>query len=368
MDNKIPNQQIGLWIDSLVNTLGVKEYAPREQYIKLFQQGETQKCIESIADYLGLPIKIELTFIPRWSISTSRSGERFRSTNIVQADSNGQGNHGITAQVTIPSWLPAYGSPTLKDIRIRVKVSDDCQSQPDSFVAIMAHELSHILLGTLSHPEKDNEFFTDLTPIVLGFGSIIGRGREVSETTVSGNIRTTHTTKYGYLTDDQFAFARNKIDGLLVSYANRKNNLLKKLTVTKQHLKVLQRKRAEFKESLSLLDKNTSRRIKANDGEQIVRMHQTGYLDQCVKISTKCEGFLSKAEPQIKQIILHTKNTHLIIKKVEDELTILEKELASLLKGLAYDLKILRRNSPFFHRMKFLFAAWYNPAAPTKLE
>src|SRR5439155_7935618 len=98
---------------------------------------------------------------------------------------------------------------------------------PETAITILAHELSHVLLHSLRHPERESEVFTDLVPLVLGFGEIVERGRTVESVThESGGTRTT-TTTYGYLSDRDFSFAVGRVRSLLSERAKRKLQLLK---------------------------------------------------------------------------------------------------------------------------------------------
>ena len=85
----------------------------------------------------------------------------------------------FTAQVHVPGHMPLYGSKELEGLLVKVSVSDNCLENPDTFVAVMAHELSHVLLKSIRHPSRWNdEIFTNIVPVVLGLGRIIKEGRK----------------------------------------------------------------------------------------------------------------------------------------------------------------------------------------------
>lgn len=72
----------------------------------------------------------------------------------------------------------------------------------------MAHELSHVLLDSLRHPDRDSELHTDLVPLVLGFRACVRTGRKEVQSTMANDGRLqTQTSIYGYLTDKQFEYA-----------------------------------------------------------------------------------------------------------------------------------------------------------------
>ena len=355
MENRVSNSEINTWINDIVTTLGIKEPAPCEKYAILLNRGATKDCIQSIAAYLGLPVKIELTFVARHSRASTTSG--FVSKDLVQTDSHGRGSNAITAQVSIPSWLPLYGSRDLRDYPIRVKISEDCQDHVDSFIAVMAHELSHIVLASLSHREKDNEWYTDLTAMVLGFADVTKHGRRVSETTTSGNQQITHTTTYGYLSDGQFAFAYDKIVRLLEDRVNRKKDLLLQIKGLNRDLARSNKMLRNFKEFGACLDKNTAQRINAKDGLRIVQFHQPGYANEYEKVLNSTEKAVAGSEQPISEITHHTKTTGVFMQKKAEELKQVKSTLSSLSKTLAEDVKVLKRNVPLLYRLK-RFLIW----------
>ena len=355
MENQVSIEEINSWINDLIGTLGVKEYAPRAKFAALLKSGATKECIEGIANYLGLPVKVDLDFVHARSRATGFDhNDGFQSTTLVHTDSRGRGNEGITAQVSIPSWLPPYGSPNLRDYSIRVKVSEDCLYYPDSFVAVMAHELSHIVLAALSHPEKDNEFYTDLTAMVLGFALITKRGRLVSVVRTSGNQQITQTTTYGYLSDSQFEFAYERIAGLLEGHLKQKKELRRQLNTLRKNWARSKKRFADFREFRACLDKNVGRRINAKDGLRIVQFHQPGYADEHAKALDSVEKAVAGSEQPVLEIVHHTKTTTALMKKRAEELARVQVTLANLSRNLTEDVKVLRRNLPLLYRLKRL--------------
>ena len=359
MDNQVSIEEINSWINDLTGTLGIKEYAPRDKFVALLRSGATKECIEGIANYLELPIRVDLDFVHTCSKANGfdHNSDGFQSTTLVKTDSRGRGNAGITAQVSIPSWLPPYGSPSLRNYPIHVKVSEDCQDYTDSFVAVMAHELSHIVLASLSHPEKDNEFYTDLTAMVLGFALITKHGRRVSVVRTSGNQQITKTTTYGYLSDSQFEFAYNKIAGLLKGHLKQKKELRRQLNTLKKDWARSKKKFADFREFSACLDKNVGRRINAKDGLRIVQFHQPGYADEHAKALDSVEKVVAESEQPVLEIVHHTKATTALMKKRAEELTRVQVTLASLSQNLTEDTRVLRRNLPLLYRLK-RFLIW----------
>jgi len=60
MNSKLDNQYVSNAIDELISVLGIKERIPLETIRKPFHAGNIKECIENIANYLGLPIVVNL--------------------------------------------------------------------------------------------------------------------------------------------------------------------------------------------------------------------------------------------------------------------------------------------------------------------
>lgn len=199
------NEEIAIALDGLISCFGVKEDISPDALYDLLEKNDTEGCVQEIARLLELPIRISLSYVPK--DYRPDNANSFRSSSLSKTDWTGRGTEGIIAQVSIPPHMPMYGTSSFQGYSISVRVSENCSSHPETFVAIMAHELSHVLLAALMSPYKDSELHTDLVPIILGFRDAVRMGRKRIESTTSGNTTTTHTTTYGYLTDSQFEYA-----------------------------------------------------------------------------------------------------------------------------------------------------------------
>ncbi|MFW6116346.1 MAG: hypothetical protein ACOC6F_01340 [bacterium] len=149
-------------------------------------------CVQQIATELGLPVHINLSYVPEDFRPGDLDG--FVTTALVDTDRSGGGTQGIIAQVSVPQDTPMFGSSRLKVYPIQVRISENCREHPHTFVAIMAHELSHVLLASLWSTHRDSELYADLVPIVLDFGDYVRHGRKRVETWSSGRATTTETT------------------------------------------------------------------------------------------------------------------------------------------------------------------------------
>lgn len=240
MYDSLSKEYIDKTIDDLVEVLGVKEEIPKKELITIASAKKPRQCIEKIAMHLGLPVHIKLSPVPK--NYKQESNKRFETRQLSKTNSSGKGTGGIVAQVFIPEHLPSYGSLQLKGYPIAVRISENYFEEPETFITLIAHEMSHVLLNSLWHPMRDNEFYTDLVPIVLGFGKIIDSGRKI-ETPES-------ITTFGYLTDKQYNYSREKIDQILEEYKSLKTMLLEKARLIQDFIEDLKNDLMQFEKLL----------------------------------------------------------------------------------------------------------------------
>ena len=206
-------------VDELEDFFGVREPVSANFLGRLHAAGQLESLIAAIAKEMKLPVAFKLSVISK--------DTRFQSHYLARTDRSGRGMEGIEAQVAVPSNLPLFGSAELRRYPISVLITPAFRTAtPETAITILAHELSHILLHSLRHPERDSEVFTDLVPIVLGFAEIVQRGRTVSSVTYDGEVTHTTTTTYGYLSDADFSFALRRVNSLLSQRQESKVNLL----------------------------------------------------------------------------------------------------------------------------------------------
>lgn len=260
-------------VKTLFNSIGIKENVSDSQLWELFNRGKIEDCIEKIADYLGLPIKVRIAY-----------SSSFETKQIVETDEVGKGKGGITAQVFMPDDLPFYGTKALVNLPISVKLTGNIKEHPDTFIAIMAHELSHVLLRVLRNKEKENEFYTDITAMMLGFNEIMKRGRETIEINQNADsfhtTTTTRTTTYGYLDKDQFWIAHDAIAKLLQINREIMQQLIEQYKNSKKQLEEIKGDISKFKKYLNFLDTHLKQKMKAEDIKKIIEFHQLGYIEE----------------------------------------------------------------------------------------
>lgn len=361
MENEISNEYIENAINELEKFFGVKEPVLSKDIFLSIRSGKVKDAIKLIARQFGLPIDINITNVPN-DYRSQNDGNQFHSTHLAKVHQHGSGSEGITAQVTIPGSLPFYGSSALNGYPINVKISDNCTEHPVVFAMIMAHELSHILLYSLSHPKKENEFYTDLTAIMLGFQNIFKNGRKITTTEeepgfMSTTIRT-QTTTYGYLTDNQFNFVRNKIDSILRETRNSKKNFSKKIVNYERLLSVYKKNNFKFAKFLDYLYKNHDKKITGEDGKKIVLFYQPGYIEDRNIIVKNNEEKREKMRTLYDKLFYYANRDTLkkYNKEIEDIISYLKKKLYSLRD----DVKAMRKYVSIFYRLKINLNVFFN--------
>lgn len=354
----IDNKYIKNAITNLANVIGVKENVEKHVFTTLISEGKVKESIGLIANYLGLPVKINLSYVPKGYRADSTNN--FDSTCLVKTDWRGRGTSGITAQVYIPSNLPLYGSPSLNNFPITVKISEDCAENKETFIAVMAHELSHIVLASLRHPEKDNEIYTDIASLMLGFSGITQEGRKVVNSTQNGYTIETQTVTYGYLSDEQFSFAIIHINEIVSRYKTQQNSLKDKINVLECNLGKGRKMIADFQGCLAYVDKNLNRKVSQADGYSISSFHQVGYTDDFRQAIAKTENDLKRFNSFVKSLSqCCNENIFNRSKQYEENFSRVSGELDLKYNKLKDDIKILKRYVSFGYKLKSFFKVYF---------
>jgi len=354
MNNQISNSFIRNSISQLINIFGIKEDVHTAELTALLNKGNVKQCIKKIALYLGLNINIELSYVSKdYNLNNA---SKFDSNNqITKTDWRGQGIGSITAQVAVPESLPLYGTPSLTNYPIRVRVSEDCKEYPKTFIAVMAHELSHVLLHSLHNTRWDNEIYADLTPMILGFINVVGNGRKVTEETNYGIFRESTTTTYGYLTDSQFDFACGIIREKLGKYRQKKQKVLKQTTKIRKLLSSIEKNLFKFKKYLEYLDEHHDRTIKGQDISKIVQFHFPDYSRKYEEAITDGKERLVEIEGLCKNLIHYTESVLRELQDYDRKLKSLIHNLVLVSCSLRKDTKVLSRNVSFVYLLKVVF-------------
>ncbi len=360
MENEIRNDYIEKALNELIPTFGTREFIDHEKLITLIGSRKVKEALKGIALYLGLPVEINISYVPKgYRPSSSSAFGGFQSTHLVKTDQHNRGVGGITAQVSIPSNLPFYGTPGMVNFPINVRLSEDCAENPATLISVMAHELSHIVLNSMWHKEKENEFYTDLTAMLLGFASIMKTGRKLVKTSsfTDYGTTTTHTetTTYGYLSDENFNFAFNKIEEVLNQQKSAKKELLKKLEHFKKQLSKTKKLPQYFEEYLGYVDKNLHQKISPEDGQKISAFHQAGYTENFDSVIRKNEASLENFFKFIENLKIYTAGNIETMQKYEAQLKSASEELVKHGFLLRKDVDVLKKYIGFFHGLRSIF-------------
>ncbi len=350
MFERIGNGVISSEIDELVDCLGVKEEAPLQDFLGPLRKQDVQGCVQAIAGHLGLSVRVSLSYVLKGANSSSTSG--FRSSELVNTDWTGRGCGSITAQVTIPPALPMFGTRDLDGYPIQVRVSENCSKHPETLVAIMAHELSHVLLESLRYGQHYTELRADLVPLLLGFRGVVQRGRKIVRQTTNGNVTSTHTTSFGYLTDSQFAFAYSKIKDILRRHQLKKNHFLELISQAQHKLKKAVQNLETFEDYLKYLDAHPPRRMRVADAQSVVRFHVRDYNKEWKDCIADTVASLKKADGFIQPLKHYTSNAAEQVKKRTQGLELTSERIGQVMKAIIEDVKISRKYVGFLYRTK----------------
>lgn len=346
----LDNAAISRALTELEATVGVRPDAPWGD-IAFTLRKDVRQAVSMIASHMGLPIDVRLRILPAGYRPGATDG--FRSTALVELDEAGNSG-GITAQVTLPSSLPAYGSAAMKGYPIEVLISEEATKEPFAFAAVMAHEFAHVVLYSLRHPKKEDEFYTDLTSMLFGFSDVVKRGRCITKQTSerSGNMVITHTTKtkYGYLSDENFYFAFPKVR-ILAQSANDADaefsaRFKKAFLLTAQAETAL----SDFEIFLKELDARPPGSMSSEDGVRVVSFHEPGHLDGYRKHCATRRVVLAGLERE--KPVRWTLAAFDRAKRIQAELEDVDRDFRANTNGLHDEVGILRRNSRLLFRLR----------------
>ena len=351
MFDRLSNDEIINALNELISCFfGVKEDMPSDALVALLRNKNTEECVQEIAARLDLPIRISLSYVPKGFRPDNTDG--FSSTALARTDWTGRGIEGITAQVSIPQHLPMFGTPGLQGYPIRVRVSENCHAHPDTFVAIMAHELSHVLLASLYSPLKDSELHTDLVPIILGFRDAVRRGRKTIESTTSGNTTTTRTTTYGYLTDSQFEFACSHVTRILEHHQGDKKHLIEVVKQVQSRLEEVARVLVEFRDYFNYLDRKPPHRMRPEHAQRLVQLHTQDYSREWESRITAIRKSTEIAEAFVRPLNHYKAGAVEHLRSHTRALELASDELDQVTQAITKDERILRKYVGFIYRLR----------------
>ncbi len=341
MTNRVNNHYITDAIAELVGVLGVRHDIPYSRYQSDMRAGRLQQCVERIAQDLTLPVRIRI-----------EATSAFQSGALAPVGSDQDPAPGITAQVRIPSDLPLYGTSWLTNYPIDVRISPECSRYPLTFITIMAHELSHILLQSLRHRESGNEIYVDLVPLLLGFAGIVAQGRKLTRREAQADKTWRTTTTYGYLTDTQFDHAVQTIQEMHDAREAEKRTLCLQVDRTRSWLSESKVALALFEWHIEYLDQHTHRRISPSDAQILVRLHSPNRLSDARRCVARCETLLANADSFCHRALRYTDRDISALRELTNALCHAEHADIGVWERISEDLDTLCRNVGFLGRIK----------------
>jgi len=227
-------------------------------------------------------------------------------------------------------------------------VSENCGKRPESFVAVMAHELSHVLLHSLRHPQRESELHTDLVPLLLGFRPIVSVGRTHVEHRSQGDVATT----FGYLTDAQFDFAVGHVDRLLADARETQEEVAKlgqrvTAALPKASLQV-----ARFNAYRAYVNRHPPERTKRGDAERLVRFNDVAYTQEWERSLTNARAELASSGGSFNSVSHYTEQVLRRLKREHHQFSGTASSVEATLNSLAADVATLRRYLPIRIRLR----------------
>ncbi len=330
-------------VDDLDAFFGVRGPIPAEPLVQLHKAGQAQQLVKTIGNLMGLPVEFRL--------SVASKDVRFHGHYLVKTDRTGRGVEGIEAQVAIPADLPLYGSAELRRYPVKVIIGPGFNSgPPETAITILAHELSHVLLHSLRHPQRESEAFTDLVPLVLGFIEIVQRGRIVSSVSREAGASRTTTTTYGYLSDAEFSAAADRVESLLGERQCRRSKLLRdteRLRVSVTRSSGLLSRFVKLKERLD----NVRGHVRKSDAARVVAMHAPDFTRD-IERTIRDALILTDLMASFAQSVAHYAKPELReLGEYEQMCAGAAARLDDLLLQLRLDVNVLTRNSGLGFRL-----------------
>lgn len=335
-------------IIELNNLIGIKKFDKEFEISRLIDKGKINEAVIQIARELNLPIDIELLYEDQANKNPEYS---FISKSLVQYDK--YGSEGIYAQVYIPPDLPFYGSPKLENYKVRILANRKILKYKISFLMVIAHELSHILLTSLNFPKKENEIYVDLVQILMGFGGVYSRGR-ITEEPIEGGVR---KTTIGYLTEENLDFACSYVRSIY-----RKNELiLKKYSLSVESLSILDRsncKKLFFLQGFVNKIDSKKYQIKKEHLDDLLRMHDLNFF---INFNSRYKNLNYKYREIKKSTSIKLLNNYnkKIINDNFQNIQLLKDDYSKLENDVNRNIEILLKYFSLFTKIKYRFRLYF---------
>lgn len=270
----VSNKYIDNSLKDLASKFGFKDFVLEGKIAQLLLKNRTAEAIGLIANAYGLPVKVNLYDL--------KLGERDAKQYWKNSTFINNGTSNVAARVMIPDDLPVYGTSRMINFPISISLTDQASVEPLTFITIIAHELAHIFLFSLRHPNRESEVFTDLTAMAMGFSRVMEKGRKTIKTSVNsnayGNIIQTSTTTYGYLSDESFEYANNQINKIISSQKDKKFIQQGSLHILDSELDSLSSRLALIENLLKEVDVKKIAKISTAENIRLSELYRPDYI------------------------------------------------------------------------------------------
>jgi lipoate-protein ligase A len=237
-----------------------------------------------------------------------------------------------------------------------VHLGENCTKYPKTFITVMAHELTHVVLYSMHHQKKNNEIYTDLAAMVLGFFKVMKFGRKTKEITDISferkrrrTVKRTkeRTTVYGYLSDENFDFAYRQIKDILNKYQKNKQQKLDEINQKQVRVAEAESLLQSFYDYRDHLNESMPERISREDAEKISKFNQTDYKSRFQKVVKEHDVNLKEFKEFLEGVNKYNEKTKEQAEKLERKTLETHKKLNYEKKSLKKEVKMLKKYSSF---------------------
>jgi len=187
---------------------------------------------------------------------------------------------------------------------VKIKLIMNWNSTLEQVIAIACHECTHLFLYSKKIEFKntlENEIFTDIAAIYLGFNEYIKKGYEVTETRNSFCPEMIETSKIGYISSIEIDYIiktlkryRKDMNKKSTDLTRKQDNIINQTMKIQNKLKILTKK-LELNYDLINISKNitSNKKIPNNDFELL---QENYYLYESGELKNRIEKIKSKME------------------------------------------------------------------------
>jgi len=187
-------KHLSVLLKQLINDFGIKEPVPDGGLKILFSNNLYAECTLEIMRKMGLTNTVKIICYP---------DEKFPKKD------------NSAAFITLPLSQVGPSAILSSTKKIEIAIKKSITKKYETFVYVIAHELSHIILHGKYHKLKDSEEATDIYAIISGFAEIIKDGIHVTNyrdhNYATGETNSSYTT-YGYINYSDFMYLKGLMD------------------------------------------------------------------------------------------------------------------------------------------------------------